>query len=297
MAYSGQSTLTSATRAITTTPPSSVTASDGRVTVMTRDLVDQFMTWLASAGAGKDTLRVRSRHLRSLAATTDDLLSLRTQDLADWLATFSWGHSARQQGRASLRMFYAWACDEGLIGYSPAARLPRVRHPRPKSKPTPLPVIAAALLRANPQEQRMILVARYAGLRRAEVAALHSDDLTTMPDGVTRAILCRGKGGHERTVPMHPAIASVIEGAHGFIFPGRNRDHLHPDVVGRRVSALLGPGWTMHSLRHRAANDWLAVSGDLIAVQELLGHASLTTTRIYLDPRQDVMRAAVMAVA
>jgi len=81
------------------------------------------------------------------------------------------------------------------------------------------------------------------------------------------------------------------------VFPGRGRAHLHPDVVGRCVSALLGPGWTMHSLRHRAANDWLAVSGDLVAVQELLGHASLSTTRIYLVPRQDVMRDAVHGVA
>lgn len=53
----------------------------------------------------------------------------------------------------------------------------------------------------------------------------------------------------------------------------------------------------MHSLRHRAANDWLAVSGDLVAVQELLGHASLSTTRIYLDPDAGRMRLAVFGVA
>lgn len=72
---------------------------------------------------------------------------------------------------------------------------------------------------------------------------------------------------------------------------------MDPDTVGRYVSALLGPGWAMHSLRHRAANDWLAVSGDIRAVQELLGHASLSTTQIYLDARQDAMTAAVLGVA
>lgn len=259
------------------------------------DLVDLFTTYLASAGCGRATLRVRTRHLRDLARR-GPLLEFKTQDLAEWLGSHEWGHSARQQGRASLRMFYCWSVEEGLIPFSPAARLPKVRHPRPKSRPAPLPVIAAALLRADAREQRMILVGRYAGLRRAEIAAVHSDDVTTLPDG-TPAILVRGKGEHQRTVPMHPAIANVIEGARGYLFPGRTRPYLHPDVVGRHISALLGPGWTAHSLRHRAANDWLAVSGDLLAVSELLGHASLSTTRIYLDPRQDVMRAAVMAVA
>lgn len=53
----------------------------------------------------------------------------------------------------------------------------------------------------------------------------------------------------------------------------------------------------MHSLRHRAANDWLEVTNDIVAVQELLGHASITTTRIYLQPRLDVMRRSVFGVA
>lgn len=262
-------------------------------------LVDLFLVWLAAAGLGRDTIRVRRRHLLDLAAAHPDLAGVSTADLAAWLAAHPWGHAARQQARATLRMFYGWVVDEGHLATSPAARLPRVRHPRPKSRPTPLPVIAAALLRARPREQRMILVARYAGLRRAEVAGLHSRDVTTMPDGVTRAIHVRGKGEHERLVPMHPAIVSVIEGCDGFLFPSDRHPegHLDPDTVGRYVSTLLGPGWSMHTLRHRAANDWLAVTNDLVAVQELLGHASLSTTRIYLDPRQDVMTAAVMGVA
>lgn len=272
----------------------------GRVPVHhgSRVLVDLFLTWLAAAGLGRDTIRVRRRHLDDLAGVHPEILDVTTTDLAAWLAAHPWGHSARQQARASVRLFYGWCVDEGRLPSSPAARLPRVRHPRPKSRPTPLPVIAAALLRARPREQRMILVARYAGLRRSEVAGIHSEHLTTLPTGGP-AIVVRGKAGHERTVPLHPAIASVIEGCEGWLFPSPRHPsgHLDPDTVGTYVSRLLGPGWSMHTLRHRAANDWLAVSGDLIAVQELLGHASLTTTRIYLDPRQDVMTAAVLGVA
>lgn len=122
--------------------------------------VDLFTVWLSAAGAGRDTIRVRRRHLLDLAAAVDDLLEVTTSDLAAWLAAHPWGHSARQQARASLRLFYGWLVDEGRLQSSPAARLPKVRHPRPTSRPAPLAVIAAALLRARPREQRMILVAR-----------------------------------------------------------------------------------------------------------------------------------------
>lgn len=260
-------------------------------------LVEYFTTWLAAAGLARPTIRIRRRHLIDLADAHPDLLAVTANDLAAWLAAHSWGHSARQQARATLRMFYAWAVDEQLLATSPAARLPRVRHPRPKSRPAPVGIIAAALLRAPVREQRMILAGRYLGLRRGEVTRIHSRDLTTLPDG-SPALLVRGKGDNARTVPLHPQVAGFLEGLDGWLFPGRAATgHMDPDTVGRYVSALLGPGWTMHSLRHRAANDWLAVSGDIRAVQELLGHASLSTTQIYLDARQDAMTAAVLGVA
>jgi site-specific recombinase XerD len=263
----------------------------------TPTLVDHFTTWLAAAGLAAPTLRVRRRHLLDLATVHPDLLAVTTHDLATWLAHHAWGHSARQQARATLRVFYGWLVDEGALPASPAARLPRVRHPRPKSRPAPVGVIAAALLRAGERERRMILAARYLGLRRGEVTRIHARDLTTLPDGAP-ALLVRGKGDHARTVPLHPQVAGFLEGLDGWLFPGRAATgHMDPDTVGRYVSTLLGPGWTMHSLRHRAANDWLAVTGDIRAVQELLGHASLSTTQIYLDARQDAMTAAVLGVA
>lgn len=264
---------------------------------MPLELVDHFVLWLTAAGSGAETIRVRRRHLLDLERAHPDLLAVTTTDLLEWLVAHPWGHAARQSGRASVRLFYGWAVDEGFVATSPAARLPRVRHPRPKSRPAPVGVVAAALLRAGERERRMILAARYLGLRRSEVARIHGRDLTTLPDGAP-ALLVRGKGGNSRTVPVHPAVAAYLDGLRGWLFPGRAATgHLDPDTVGRYVSSLLGPGWSMHSLRHRAANDWLAVSGDLRAVQELLGHASLSTTQVYLDARQEAMTAAVLGVA
>lgn len=81
----------------------------------------------------------------------------------------------------------------------------------------------------------------------------------------------------------------------GWLFPAgpRGRGHLSPDRVGRILAGLLGPGWTAHTLRHRAASDWYERSGDLMAVQDLLGHASPVTTRRYVRPSLRHLRRAV----
>lgn len=261
-------------------------------------LVEHFIVWLAASGAGRHTIRVRRRHLVDLAAAHPDLLGVTTNDLAAWLAGHRWQHSARAQARATLRMFYGWCYDEGLLDRSPAWRLPKVRHPRPKSRPAPHAVIAAALMRAAPRERTMILVARYSGLRRAEVAQVHGEDLTELGSGAP-AVHVRGKGTHERLVPLHPVLAAALDGLDGYLFPSSRHPsgHLDPDTVGRYVSGLLGPGWSMHSLRHRAANDWLAVTGDLLAVSKLLGHASVAITQGYLVDDEDAMTRAVLGVA
>lgn len=260
--------------------------------------VETWLLFLAAAGLGGHTIRVRRRHLVDLAAKHPDLLAVTTADLAAWLADHAWQHSARAQARASLRLFYGWCYDEGLLERSPAWRLPKVRHPRPKSRPAPLGVIAAAIMRAEPRERRAILVARYSGLRRAEVAAIHGRDVTELGSGAP-AIHVRGKGTHERLVPLHPVVAAALDGLDGYLFPSSRHPsgHLDPDTLGRYVSDLLGPGWSMHSLRHRAANDWLAVSGDILAVSKLLGHSNVAITQTYLLDDEDAMTRAVLGVA
>lgn len=131
-----------------------------------------------------------------------------------------------------------------------------------------------------------------------EVAQLHRDDVTELPDG-TAALLIRGKGRKVRAVPLHPKVAGALAGVEGFMFPSTRTSsgHLSPGALGDLVSDLLGPGWSGHTLRHRAASDWYAVDRDLVAVQRLLGHASIATTQIYVAPPPDAMTAAVLGVA
>lgn len=90
-----------------------------------------------------------------------------------------------------------------------------------------------------------------------------------------------------------------LEGVHGrdaFYFPGRFGGHIHPSTVYRWVTSCT-PGWTLHSLRHRAATAEYAGTKDLRATQELLGDASPATTQIYTAVAFTDMQAVVDAAS
>lgn len=270
-------------------PPDGVDPADGA-------LVEEFLGWLRAADMSPDTIRMRRRHLLDLA-TGGGLLDATPGRLAAWLDRPQWGTSARHCARTSLSRFYGWAHDEGLIGRDPTRRVPKVKQKRPAPRPAPLHVFAAAYARADLRGRRQLLIARYAGMRRMEVAKVHGRDLVELPDGMP-ALIVKGKGGHSRIVPLHPLVAEHLVDLDGFLFPSDRHPsgHLDPDTVGRNVSALLGDGWTMHTLRHRAASDWYAVTRDLRAVQELLGHASPITTQRYTAVPDGAVVSAVLGV-
>lgn len=83
----------------------------------------------------------------------------------------------------------------------------------------------------------------------------------------------------------------------GWAFPGAVEGHLSPAWVGKLVSRELPGAWAMHSLRHRAASVAYSIEHDIVSVQEMLGHASLVTTRLYVRTPDDALRRMLAAVA
>ena len=79
------------------------------------------------------------------------------------------------------------------------------------------------------------------------------------------------------------------------MFPGRVDGHLSPQWVGKVLAGALGAGWSAHTLRHAAASAWYRADRDLLAVRDLLGHASVATTQIYTATPDGALRAAVAA--
>lgn len=137
----------------------------------------------------------------------------------------------------------------------------------------------------------MLMLAAHAGLRCAEIAAVHTRDAV---DGVLRV---HGKGGRVRSVPLTSALEQAITSMPaGYAFPGADRGHLSAHWVGRVIADALGGGWTAHTLRHAFATKAYAADRDLLAVQQLLGHSNPQTTARYASvPTESLVRAVQSA--
>jgi integrase/recombinase XerC len=217
------------------------------------------------------------------------------------------GISSRSLARtlAGARSFsrFLERCGKGRIGALSAVRGPKTA----KTLPRPLAMEAAKRmidtgLRAGEERPGWVLARDAAvfallygcGLRIAEALALKRSEV---PGSRTiESIRVRGKGGKLRMVPVLPQVVRAIEeyialcphdlAAEGRLFVGVRGGPLSPRIVQLAMARMRGTlglpeSATPHALRHSFATHLLARGGDLRAVQELLGHASLSTTQIY----------------
>lgn len=264
--------------------------------IVWEDAIDSYLAYTIASGSGRETCRLRRHYLGVLArscyctgpwqATTDDLIAV--------LATEGWAPETRKSARSSMRGFYRWGMDTGKTTTDPSRALPRVRVPLGSPRPAPRDVVAKALASADGRGRLMVLLALLAGLRRAEIARVHRDDMIhNLSDWSLRVV---GKGGKIRVLPLHPVLAETMFHKSGYLFPGQDHGHLSPDRTGRIIAGLLGPGWTAHTLRHRFSTEAYASRHDLFAVQALLGHARPETTARYTAVPDESLRAAVLSV-
>ncbi|POY20092.1 integrase [Mycobacterium kansasii] len=166
--------------------------------------------------------------------------------------------------------------------------LPVVRVPKAPPRPASDEAWQAALANADRRTELMLRLAGEAGLRRAEIAQVHTGDL--MDGG---ALLVHGKGGKNRVVPISTYLVSLIRQAPaGWLFPNTPDRHLTPEHVGKIISRALPDNWTAHTLRHRMASRAFHGSRNIRAVQALLGHESILTTERYVAICDDEIRAA-----
>lgn len=259
--------------------------------------LDGWTRWMVAAGRPASTISLRRYHVHRLA---QDLQRPATQvtvdDLVDWLAAHEWSSNTRRSYRSSLRSFFGWLQASGYRPDSPAHLLPPVTPPRAKPRPTPELIFRDALAKASQRERLMVALAGMCGLRRGEVARVRREEV--MDDLMGRSLRVVGKGGHQRMVPLPDWLAvELLRCPDGWVFPSPSGGHLTPHHVGVLVSRLMPRGWTCHTLRHRTATTAYRATLDVVSVQELLGHARLETTRIYVLPPDNGVRAAVAATA
>lgn len=230
---------------------------------------------------------------------------LRPMDLRAFLTRRrAQGAGTRTVGRglAGVRSFLRHLEREGLAS---AAAANAMRAPRqPRSLPKPLTVEdAARVVDAGEQlneapwvraRNAAVLTLLYGcGLRIGEALSLDGGDLR---DRSARSIAVTGKGGKARTVPLLPVVFEAVEAyrsqcPHGLVpgtplFRGGRGGALRAEVLQRDMRALRGAlglpdTATPHALRHSFATHLLGAGGDLRTIQELLGHASVSTTQLY----------------
>lgn len=270
-------------------------------------LIEEYCTWLRGIGRSPRTVALREVQLRFAAREIGGHPNAVTEDdLVTWLACYpDWKPETRRSHRAALCGFFEWAYKFGRVVEDPARDLPSfpvgVAAPRPADDYAWRTALEAADLR----ETLMLRLAGEVGLRRAEVARVHTRDLVGGLSGAQ--LIVHGKGNKKRTVPLSQGLADLIRlGAEGhtpgasptgWLFPDGFGGHLSPTYVGILVSRLLPDGLTMHTLRHRAATRAYRGTRNIRAVQQLLGHSSLATTARYTQVDDDEVRAAMMAAA
>ena len=204
------------------------------------------------------------------------------------------------RGLSVLRGFLRFLQRRGLAATTALAAL---RSPKlPHSVPKPLTIVdAAASLDATAE----VASSRWQGKRDTAILALLYGCGLRLSEalGLTRAeaplgemLAVTGKGGKQRLLPVLPAVRQAVAdylaacpyflAKEGPLFVGTRGGPLNPRLVQRQMASLrsrlgLAETATPHALRHSFATHLLGAGGDLRAIQELLGHASLSTTQRY----------------
>ena len=242
------------------------------------------------------------------SAATTPLTKVDTLAVRSYLASL---HRSRLASRSlarhlsTLRSFFRWACREGHVEKNPARALPspRLPHtlPRAMTQPDTKRLLEADEEGSFPERDRALFELLYAtGLRVSEAAGLDLEDV----DFSSRLLRVVGKGNKERIAPFgeeagdalsaYLAVreerrrigreAGVDDGEPLFVNArgGRLTTRSMARLMKRRLRAAgLSVEISPHSLRHSFATHLLEAGADLRAIQELLGHASLSTTQKY----------------
>lgn len=261
-----------------------------------RESINGWTDTLRAAGLSAQTIKSRRYKMVHLAALLmpSGPKDVTTEQIVQAFARQQWKPETRKAYRNTISSFFRWLHKSGRRSDDPSLDVPRVKKPHAHPRPCPDRYIAAAMEKATSSEKLMIRLGAECGLRRGEIARVHSDDVVA--DNAGRSLIVRGKGDKQRIVPLPDDLAGIIMDARGYLFPGRFGGHVEESYIGDHISRLLPDGYAAHTLRHRFATTAYAAAHDLFVVAELLGHESVETTEHYVAMPDGRLREATAAV-
>lgn len=283
--------------------------------------IDAFLEMLsAERGAARNTLDAYARDLRDFAnflSTRDkDVAGGQTMDVRDYLESLSaQGLSASTAARrlSAIRQFHGFLYTDGIRTDDPCGAIEGPRRARPLPKTLSVEEVDSLLVAARLVEDGRSQEEAVRAYKRARLVCLMEvlyatglrvSELVGLPlaaaKGDGRFLSVSGKGGRERLVPLSEAARRAIDeylplrvmrlgtSVSPWLFPSRGRQgHLTRHRFAQllkdlSVAAGLDVGRVSpHTLRHAFASHLLANGADLRAVQQMLGHADISTTQIY----------------
>jgi site-specific recombinase XerD len=224
---------------------------------------------------------------------------------------------------SALRAFFSWCVETEKIAASPVARVkpPKKgkRVPKSMSREDCEKLIAVTEESKTPERDRMaLLLGLTMGLRLSEITNLALASFEPSLDAPEH-LRVLGKGDKERVVPVTPAVVEALEEylpvrearlerlecRADTLFLARNPKNGRLDVGAEtltdvferlmREAGLKEPGRRAHATRHSFATHLLAAGGDILSVSELMGHASVATTQIYLSVSPERLASVIQA--
>lgn len=241
-----------------------------------------------------NTIAGRLRVLRSVGnagtATRDDLA-------AWWEGRTELAPGTRAVDLAHLRAFYKWAVIRDHRPDDPSVLLEAPRPDNALHRKIPNEAIRN-LIDALPGDlARAVMLGAFAGLRVSESAALDWSDVDTADDVL---LVRRSKGGKSRAVEISPELLRLlgVDGTTGNIVTAGGTPYAADQLQRKLNRAMRGAGceFTSHDLRHRWGITAYRVNSDLLAVAEMMGHASVNTTKIYAQAASESKRRIASAV-
>lgn len=286
---------------------------------------ERYLRELASHGLRPATIKTYRYHLKWFGlwlAAKKIALGQVTKEVAErWLEHMTERElepKSRRDSRSVLRGYFAWLVDQRRIRRSPFAAVRPIKVPRKLPGFLQLPDALKIVGAAAAEVERVILELGYgSGLRRSEMTGIELEDLHLE----STEIRIRGKGGTERMAPICPQAVQAIRdwlpvraeilqrqkdgrayapravyGETRALLVTREGAMCGQTLVNhvKKVAARAGIDWSVypHLFRHSFATHMLNNGEDLRRVQELLGHARLSTTQVYTHVATEDVREA-----
>jgi len=216
------------------------------------------------------------------------LADITTSDIEQWITTLTVSPTSRNTYVATIRVFFAWATERGLIDRNPTLTIRRARTPKRPPRRIPGEQVAALIAASTGVTRPVVILVVQTMIRRGELERLTVQDY----DRGQRLLYVRGKGSKDRVVPVPAEARRALDDwlagrLSGPMWPADDGHPITGSHLGRlvtRTGLSIGLQVSLHDLRHTGASDVAAAGHSVAALRDLLGHASLATTSRYVWP-------------